>query len=86
MPAVRIDFDRQEFYNIRRDPAVVALEEQVAQGIADRANDWGKGTFVVGSQQGRRNPQGRWRTSVVTADAKAMASNAKHNILIRSMP
>nr|DAW17870.1 MAG TPA: type I neck protein [Caudoviricetes sp.] len=72
-------------YEIRRDPGVVAELESVAQEVADRANSSGEGTYAVGSQQGRKNPQGRWRASVVTADAKAMVDNAKRNTLIRAL-
>lgn len=82
---VRIRWNPQGLYDIRRDPAIIAAEESAAQEIADRANSIGKGTYVVGSRQGAKRPQGRWRTSVVTADAKAMANNAAHNTLIRSM-
>ena len=82
---MRIDWNSNALYEVRSDPALVAAEKTEAQKIADRANAFGKGTFAVGSQQGVRRPQGRWRTTVVTADAKAMASDRKHNILITSM-
>lgn len=85
MPIVRIDWNKEGLFDVRRDPALVAAERDMAQKIAERANRMGKGTFMVGSRQGEKRPQGRWRTTVFTADAKAMASNAKHNILIRSM-
>lgn len=81
-----IEFDPGALYEVRSDPALVAREEALAQQVADRANTNGKGTYAVGSRQGRKNPQGRWRTSVVTADAEAMADNARNNTLIRSMP
>jgi hypothetical protein len=61
------------------------LEEAAAQRVCDQANAIGKGTYAVGSRQGRKAPQGRWRTTVVTADARAMANNAKRNTLIRAM-
>ena len=82
---VRIRFHTQGFYDLRRDPAIIAAEEDAAREVADRANAAGKGTYAVGSRQGAKRPQGRWRTSVVTADAKAMASNAKHNTLIQAL-
>ncbi|WP_425729523.1 hypothetical protein [Gordonia sp. DT219] len=82
---MRIEWNRNGLYELRSDPALVAMEEAEAQKVADRANSMGKGTFAVGSRQGMKRPQGRWRTTVVTADAKAMASNAKHNILVRAM-
>ncbi|GAA1881974.1 hypothetical protein [Williamsia serinedens] len=85
MPTVRIEWNKEGLYDVRRDPSLVAQERAIAQQICDRANRDGKGTFMVGSRQGEKRPQGRWRTTVFTADAKAMAHNAKHNTLIRSM-
>ncbi len=85
MAAVRFEWLPNALYEMRSDPALVAAEEALAQQIADTANAAGKGTFAVGSRQGMRRPQGRWRTTVVTADAKAMASDRKHNILVRAM-
>lgn len=83
--ALRIEWNRNGLYEVRSDPALVAAEEEVAQRVCDQANAIGKGTYAVGSRQGRRAPQGRWRTTVVTADARAMANNAKRNTLIRAM-
>ena len=82
---MRIVWNPNALYEVRSDPALVALEVAEAQKVADRASSIGKGTYVVGSRQGRKAPQGRWRTTVVTADAKAMANNAKRNTLIRAM-
>jgi hypothetical protein len=83
--SLRIEWNDNALYEIRSDPAVVAAEETEAQRVCDKANSIGKGTYAVGSRQGRKAPQGRWRTTVVTADARAMANNAKNNTLIRSM-
>lgn len=80
---VKVKFNVRGFYEVRSSPGVVALVEGYANQIADRANDIGKGTYAVGSQQGKKRPQGRWRASVVTADATAIAHNAKHHILAR---
>ena len=83
---MRIEWNRQGFYDLRRDEALVGTEEAIANKIADAANAMANGgTFVVGSRQGRRNPQGRWHTSVATGDAKAMAEDRKHNILLRAL-
>lgn len=83
---MRIRWNPDGLYSLRRDPAIIAAEEQAAQQVADRATADGKGTYLVGSQQGVRDPQGRWRTSVVTGDAAAIADNARHNTLIKAMP
>lgn len=82
---MRIDFNDDWFWEERRAADVVALLDGEAEKVADRANELGKGTYAVGSQQGRKNPQGRWRASVVTADAKAMVDCAKNNTLIRAL-
>lgn len=82
---VRVEYNNNALYEIRSDPAIVAALDEKAQEICDRANEIGKGTYAVGSQQGMRRPQGRWRATVVTADARAMANNAKRNTLIRAM-
>lgn len=85
MSKVQIDWNPDWGFDLRRSDGVVSDLDSRAQGVADRANASGKGTYAVGSQQGRRNPQGRWRTSVVTADAEAMIDNAKNNTLIRAL-
>lgn len=82
---MRIDFNNDWFWDERREADVVALLDGAAEKVCDRANEMGNGTYAVGSQQGRKNPQGRWRASVVTADAKAMVDNAKNNTLIRAL-
>lgn len=82
---MRIVFHKEAFYELRRDPGVVAELEGHAERIAAAANARGKGLYAVGSRQGMRRPQGRWRASVVTADARAMIDNAKYNTLARSL-
>lgn len=72
-------------YPIRSDPALVDLEEKIADAIALAANTASglEDGFIAGSRQGASRPQGRWRTSVVTATWEAMYYNAKTNILLR---
>lgn len=82
---MRIVWKPDALYHVRSDPALTAAEKEAAQKVCDEANRIGKGTYAVGSQQGLRRPQGRWRTTVYTADARAMANNAKRNTLIRAM-
>ncbi|MEJ9078592.1 hypothetical protein WKY82_09245 [Gordonia malaquae] len=82
---MKVVFKPQGFYDLRREPAVVGELDKMAEGICARANAQGKGTFAVGSRQGIKRPQGRWRASVVTADAHAIAADRKHNILLRAM-
>lgn len=82
---MRIDWNPQAFYDIRRDSAVVGELDKIAENVCARANSVGKGTYATGSRQGRKAPQGRWRASVVTADAKAMADDAKNHTLLRAL-
>lgn len=82
---MRIVFNQTGMYDIRRAPGVVAELDSLAERVANIANDTGEGTYVTGSRQGARRPQGRWRSSVVTGDAKAIVDNRKRNTLIRAL-
>lgn len=82
---MKVVFHKDAFYQLRSDPGVVSMLEEKAQRIADTANASGSGTYAVGSRQGARRPQGRWRASVVTADYAAMRDNAKNNTLARAL-
>jgi len=76
------------FYAIRRAPALVALENQIAKKIADEANrqsGLGDDGYKTSSQQGAKRPQGRWRTTVITASEAAQHDNAKNATLQRSL-
>ncbi|MFD4294140.1 hypothetical protein ACFWQG_13060 [Rhodococcus sp. NPDC058532] len=90
--ATRVKINRAAFHALRSAPGVVAELDSRAEKIAAAANetlpeqDDPKGPpehYVAGSQQGESKPQGRWRASVVTASAQAMASNAKNNTLLK---
>ena len=79
--AVRVRMNNAAFYELRRAPGVVADLERRSRAIRDAC---GEG-FEVSSQQGAKRPQGRWRTTVITASAKAKRKNARYNTLIRSL-
>ncbi len=90
--ASNFKFNPQGFYDIRRSPGVVAKLEAMAQAIADQANgasdlatDEDEGGYRTSSVQGQKNPQGRWRTTVITATEKAIADNAANNTLLGSL-
>lgn len=78
------------FYDIRRAPGVVDKLESMAKAIADKCNqdagmtDEDEG-YKTSSVQGASKPQGRWRTTVMTADAKAEADNAANNRILGSL-
>lgn len=80
---MRIEFNIDGFKELRSSPGVVSELESRGQRIVDAANARGKGTYAMGSRQGAARPQGRWRVSVVTADARAMVDNAKYQTLVR---
>ena len=82
---MRIVWNNGALREIRSDPAVVGMEEAEAQRRCDELNARGKGTYITGSRQGVARPQGRWRTTVATGDARAMVDNAKYNTLVRSL-
>ena len=94
---MKIKWNTQGFYDLRREPGVVRDLERRAQAIASTASSSGKGRYETSSQQGaKRAPfgpnasggkgkQGRWRTTVITADAKAQIETARHQTLHRSI-
>lgn len=86
------------FYDLRRDPKVVAELERRGRQIASAANRTldenrlrNKVTsrrarsvgYRVSTFQGAKKPQGRWFVQVYTSSRHAKYSNAKHNTLIR---
>ncbi|MFC9768486.1 hypothetical protein [Rhodococcus jostii] len=85
--ATRIRLHVAGFYTLRSAPRVRADLAGRAEAIASEAMlRSGEGAeYGTGSQQGARRPQGRWRSTVFTQNAHAMASNAKHNTLIKSL-
>lgn len=82
---MKIKWNVQGFYDLRREPGVVADLEARAQRIADSAEASGRGRYGTSSVQGKKKPQGRWRTTVITADAKAQAETARHQTLHKSI-
>lgn len=80
---MKIKWNTQGFYDLRRAPGVVADLEARAQRIADGAEANGRGVYETSSVQGKKKPQGRWRTTVITADAQAQRETASKNHLHR---
>ena len=94
---MKINWNPNGLYDLRREPGVVRDLERRAQAIAAAASSSGNGRYETSSQQGaKRAPfgpnassgkgkQGRWRTTVITADAKAQAETARHQTLHKSI-
>lgn len=81
----RLKFKYGAMYRLRSEPGFRAIQESYAAKIAATANRVAKtDQFKTSSQQGARRPQGRWRTTVVTAGTKAKRHNAKHNTLLNA--
>lgn len=67
-------------------PKVRGVDEKWAAKVAATANRMsGTDGYKVSSLAGRRKPQGRWRTTVITATAEAMLDNAKNNTLVKAL-
>lgn len=72
---------RDALYQLRSDPGVVAdLEARIERYRVA----CGEG-YTTSSQQGRKNPQGRWRTTLFTATFRAMRDNARNNTMINNL-
>lgn len=88
MPSrVRVKWNLRGLYAIRRAPGVVTVEERRVRAIADRCNRAAglADGYRVSSQQGASRPQGRHRTTVITATYEAMRDNARHNRLVKEL-
>lgn len=83
----RVRLNQRGFYELRRAAGVRNDLEQRGDRIASAAKGVGnpEADYGVGSQQGAKRPQGRWRVTVFTRNAIAMRSNAKNNSLIKSL-
>jgi len=81
MANVRIKHHIRGYKELRAAPGVVADLERRAGAVRAAAGDG----FEMGSRQGAARPQGRWRTSVVTATPKAMRKNQRDNTLLRAL-
>lgn len=83
----KLKLNKAGFYAVRKAPKVVEKEERMARKIAEKCNrDAGlTDGYRTSSIQGKKKPQGRWRTTVITATAAAQRDNAEHNRLLRNL-
>lgn len=79
MGRARLKLEPDALYNLRSNHSPV--RSWVESTAARAATSAGPG-FEYSSQQGARNPQGRWRAIVYAATPKAMVKNAKENTLV----
>jgi len=88
---VRIKWNRGALHKIRSAPRVVDELQDWAGKVAGRANRMAaangheSAAYKTSSRQGAKRPQGRWRTTVITANAKAMVDNMNHNTLTKAL-
>lgn len=95
---VTFKWRNSEFYNLRRDPAVIRELERRGRQIAAAANKtlaensirsrvrnrrFERVGYRMSSFQGRKVKQGRWFVQVYTASHHAKHSEAKNNTLVR---
>lgn len=80
-------YNDDAFFNVRRTPEVQRKLEEIAEKIAAEANRQAglEDGYRTSSQQGQRSPQGRWRTTVITADLESVIDNSRNNTLLRSI-
>ncbi len=83
---VRIRWKHGALYKIRSAPKVVNELEDWAGKVASAANRMGDTDgYKTSSRQGARKPFGRWRTTVITANAEAMVDNMRSNTLTKAL-
>lgn len=75
MSKIRFEWNRKAFEQIRRDPATLALLDELAQEHAAAA---GEG-YESSAMQGKT----RARASVITATRRAIRDNSKNDTLLR---
>ncbi|MDM7488712.1 hypothetical protein QT969_10455 [Rhodococcus sp. CSLK01-03] len=78
---MKLVFNPEALYEVRRMPAVQAEVENHAARIATAA---GAG-YAWSSQQGQKRPQGRWRAIVYPDTWAARRDNAANNTLLRNL-
>jgi hypothetical protein len=81
---IELEINAGALYRLRSEPGVVADLERRAQAILAACGGTEAG-YAVGSEQGARRPQGRWRVAVYTRTNEAKRDNAVNNTLIRNL-
>lgn len=79
----RIEMKRDALYETRRAPILRDDLERCARVVLDAAGGEAAG-YMMSSSQGAKQPQGRWRTAVFTANFAAILDNRRNNTLVRA--
>ncbi len=82
---VRIKWNHDGFYKLRTGPGALAEVDSRAKRVKAAATAQGGGKYEVRTVVGERNPQGRARSSVTTADFRARRKNARHHTLLKAL-
>ncbi|MBM4525179.1 hypothetical protein GS462_11230 [Rhodococcus hoagii] len=81
---IRVKHHIKGYHALRSAPGIVADLEGRGEAVLNAVGGEAAG-YSMGSQQGAKRPQGRWRVSVAAVTAKAKRDNAKHNTLLRGI-
>ncbi len=79
----RLEFNLDAFYELRSAPGVVADLERRGQAVLDACGGEEAGYFMA-SEQGARDPQGRWQVTVIAGSEEARIDNGQNNTLVRN--
>lgn len=80
----RLEINAGALYELRSEPGVKADLERRGRAILAACGGEDAG-YDMGSEQGARRPQGRWRVGVFTRTEDAKQDNAEHNTLVRNL-
>lgn len=82
--AVRLEINAGALYELRGEPGVKEDLERRARAVLEACGGEEAG-YDMGSEQGAKRPQGRWRTAVYTRTEEGKRDNAEHNTLVRNL-
>jgi hypothetical protein len=83
MAESRIEWKPGAFYELRRAAGVRRDLEARGRAVLEACGGEAAG-YVMTSEQGSRDPQGRWQVSVIAATEEARIDNGRHNTLVRN--
>lgn len=78
---MKISWNNKAFSEILKGQDTLKMVDVEARKVASRAASYSPGRYEASSMVGKN----RARSSVITADAKAIRENARNNTLLRSL-